>query len=224
VDNYDNLKDIAIELGADLFGVTSTDKLREYIVPEIQRIAESLPFTVSIAVRLQREVLDTLEDGPNVFYKSHYKQANNILDRITFGMGQYIQSIGYRGLAIPASVIADSDSQRGHLSHRHAANLAGLGFLGRHGLVVHPDYGAAIRLASVLTNMPLHLDEPLNFDCGNCVACLSACPVDAISVNGVEDFNGQACYDLLKQFEKRRGIGIMICGLCVKACKGVKRG
>jgi hypothetical protein len=124
VDNYDQLKDIAIELGADLFGVTSTDKLREYIVPEIQPIAESLPFTVSIAVRLQREVLDTLEDGPNVFYKSHYKQANNILDRITFGMGQYIQSIGYRGLAIPASVIADSDSQRGHLSHRHAANLA----------------------------------------------------------------------------------------------------
>jgi epoxyqueuosine reductase len=139
-------------------------------------------------------------------------------------MGQYIQKLGYSGLAIPASVITDWNNQRAHFSHRHAASLAGLGFLGRHGLIVHPDYGAAIRLASVLTNLPLHLDEPLEADCGDCVACLAACPVGAISVDGIKDFNGKACYENLRQYEKRRNIGVMICGLCVKACKGIKRG
>jgi epoxyqueuosine reductase QueG len=222
VENYDNLKDKAIELGADLFGVTQTARLEKYISPEMSDTAESLPFVVSIAVRLQRKVLDTLTDGPSLLYKAHYRQANNLLDKITFGLSQFIARSGYGSIPIPASAITDWENQRAHLSHRHAAQLAGLGFLGRHGLIVHPDYGASIRLASILTDLPLHIDEPLADDCGDCCSCLAACPVGAISINGASEFDGKACYDLLKLYQKRKGIGLMICGLCVKACKRKK--
>jgi epoxyqueuosine reductase QueG len=223
VDNYDILQNKAIGFGADLFGVALTARLKDYISLEIADVADSLPFIISIAVRLQKKILETLTDGPNLIYKAHYRQANNLLDKITFGIGQFIQKSGYDAMPISASVITDWDNQRSHLSHRHAAQLAGLGFMGRHGLIVHPEYGAAIRLGSILTDMPLHIDQPRGDDCGDCCACVAACPIGAISVDGVAAFDGKACYELLKQFEKRRGIGVMICGLCIKACKGSKK-
>jgi epoxyqueuosine reductase QueG len=68
--------------------------------------------------------------------------------------------------------------------------------------------------------MPLHADTPLDDDCGDCCACLAACPVEAISIDGIAEFNGKACFEKLKEYQHRKGIGVMICGLCVKACKG----
>jgi epoxyqueuosine reductase len=220
MDYYDSLREKAIELGADLFGVAETARLEKYIDPEIAETAKSMPYVVSIAVRIQRNVLETLTDGPNFIYKAHYRQANNLLDKVAFELGQFISNRGFGAMPIPASVIVSWSRQTAHLSHRHAAELAGIGFVGRHGLVVHPEYGAAIRLASIFTDMPVHADTPLKEDCGDCCACLAACPVEAISINGIDEFNGKACFEKLKEYQNRKGIGVMICGLCVKACKG----
>ena len=220
MDSYDKLKQKAIQFGADLFGVSETSKLGKYLDSEIKEVAGVLPFAISIAVRVQRKVFDSLKDGPNIIYKHHYKTANFKLDQIIFELCQYINSQGHEALPIPASVITDWKNQRGHLSQRHAACNAGLGFLGRSGLLVHPEYGAAIRLASLLTDLPLKTDSPMTIVCGNCHACVAACPADAISSDGMDKFEGQACYDLLKQLANRQGMGVLICGLCIKACKG----
>lgn len=224
MDNYDKLRNKAVRLGADLFGVTDTARLRHYLDNEIREAAENLPFTVSIAVRLHRKVFDTLIDGPNVLYKHHYRTANSKLDRIVFDLGDYIQNNGYSSLPIPASVYTNRDKQQAHYSQRHAAINAGLGFQGRNGLLVHPEYGAAIRLASLLTDIPLRTDSPLALDCGNCRACVVACPVNAISILGPEKFNGPACYEKLQEHAQKRGVGVLICGLCIKACKGPNQG
>jgi len=221
MDNYSQLSQQAKKLGADLFGVTETSKLTDYIHREIKEAAHSLPFTVSIAVRVQRKIFDSLTNGPNIIYKHHYKTANFKLDDIIFSLCQYLNKQGYEALPIPASVLTGWEKPYAHLSHRHAAMQAGLGFLGRSGLLVHPEYGAAVRLASVMTDMPLTTDSPLDMDCGKCKACVAACPANAIMIEGIDEFDGQACYNLLKQFEKRRGVGVMICGLCIKACKGL---
>jgi epoxyqueuosine reductase QueG len=207
-------------MGADLFGVTLTSNLDRYLDKEIRITAQELLFTVSIAIRLHRKVFETLVDGPNVLYKHHYRTANDQLDRIVFGLGNYIQNEGYDCLPIPASVYTDWENQKAHLSHRHAAFNAGLGFQGLSGLLVHPEYGSAIRLASLLTDMPLRTDSPTAADCGNCRACVAACPVDAISEFGPKKFNGRACFERLKDHARRQGIGVYICGLCIKACKG----
>jgi len=221
MENYGPLKQKAMELGADLFGVSQTSLLASTITDEIKGVAEKLPYSISIAVRLQQSVFDTLTDGPNLVYKAHYRQANNLLDKIAFQLGQHIQSDGYHAMPIPASVITDWARQRGHLSHRHAAVNCGIGFFGKSGLVVHPRYGAAIRLATILTDMPVATDSPLEPDCGDCYRCVEACPAHAISPEGMAFFDGQSCHDMLKLFEKRRGIGLMICGLCIKACRGI---
>ncbi|RLF20591.1 MAG: hypothetical protein DRZ82_01610 [Thermoprotei archaeon] len=62
--------------------------------------------------------------------------------------------------------------------------LAGLGEIGRMGLLVTPEYGARVRLAKVFTDAPLVVDNPISFGlwekCMDCCICADACPVGAI--------------------------------------------
>ena len=218
--NYDILKQRAIDEGADLFGVCETSKLDKYIDDELKDAPSKLPFTISIGVRLQKAVLDTIVDRPNQIYKSHYRQANSILDHITHSLGRLIQSRGFNALPIAASLIIDWQKQNSHLSHRHAGLNAGIGFWGKNNLLVHPEYGAGIRLASVLTNMPLKIDKPIPNDCSDCLNCMLACPADAITENG---FIFDKCYAQIKEFAKHNNYNLYISGLCVKACTNARR-
>ncbi len=214
-ENYRLLKDFSSRWGADLFGVAYTDKLKEYIDLEIQEEASRLPFAISIGIRLQRTVLHTLINRPNQIYKTHYRQVNDHLDNITTMMAGLIQRNGFDSMPIAASFVTDWKKQSAHISHRHAAREAGLGFMGKNNLLVHPEYGAGIRLATVLTDMPLTVDSPTADDCGQCMQCMIACPAEAISEKG---FDFDKCYEQVKQFSREKNYNLYICGLCVKAC------
>lgn len=62
---------------------------------------------------------------------------------------------------------------------------AGLGQLGRSGLLITPEYGSAVRICKVLTNLPLAPDKPVDYGitefCEKCYRCAESCPVGAIS-------------------------------------------
>lgn len=64
------------------------------------------------------------------------------------------------------------------------ALLAGLGDLGRNGLLVTPELGPRLRLTPVLTSLPLLADKPIDFGvtefCRACKKCADACPSQAI--------------------------------------------
>ena len=70
-----------------------------------------------------------------------------------------------------------------------AAIEAGLGELGKHGSMIHPRLGSNFRLACVLTNAPLIVDERADFGaqefCANCRICEEACPPAAIRADKV---------------------------------------
>ncbi len=208
--NYDTLKKFAVELGASAFGVCETEEL-----------TADLNFAVSIAVRLSKKVLDEITDKPTKLYFHHYKQANNLLDHIAMRLANFIQQQGYNALPIPASQIVDWQKQTAHLSHKRIAHLAGIGWLGRHNLIVHPEYGSQIRLVTVLTDMPLSVDKPLKKDCRACREreCVAVCPAGAIKEEQ-KDFDHLACFEKLKFFQKQRYADQFICGICQKACSG----
>jgi epoxyqueuosine reductase len=62
---------------------------------------------------------------------------------------------------------------------------AGLGELGRIGLMLSPEFGPRQRICKVFTNLPLVPDKPVDFGirsfCETCHACAQACPARAIS-------------------------------------------
>ena len=102
-----------------------------------------------------------------------------------------------------------------------AAIAAGLGELGKHGSLINPSLGSNLRLACVLTDLPLVPDAPIAFGaddfCARCQACTNACPPAAITpekqlVRGVRrwyvDFD--RC---LPFFNEHQG-----CGICLSVC------
>ncbi len=62
---------------------------------------------------------------------------------------------------------------------------AGLGQLGRNGLLITPQFGSSVRLCKIFTNLPLNPDRPIDFGvtdfCETCRRCAERCPTEAIS-------------------------------------------
>ncbi|MER2493842.1 tRNA epoxyqueuosine(34) reductase QueG [Catenovulum sediminis] len=63
---------------------------------------------------------------------------------------------------------------------RPLAEKAGLGWVGKHTLVLHQEAGSWFFLGELLINLPLPVDQPVEQQCGTCVACLTICPTQAI--------------------------------------------
>ncbi|MBM3250117.1 MAG: epoxyqueuosine reductase [Candidatus Omnitrophica bacterium] len=216
--DYTQLKNFALEQGADLFGVADIRKVKKDFVLS-PGVTQKLDYAICLGVRLSASILNEISDSPTRLYFHHYRTLNNLLDQIALKVSNYIQKIGFLALPVPASQILDWEKQRGHLSHRKLASLAGLGWVGRSNLLVNRDLGAQFRLATVLTDMPLKTDKQVKDDCGKCRLCIRMCPAGAIKERK-EEYDFQACFAKLKEFQKQRLADQYVCGVCVKACRG----
>ena len=220
--NYDSLKRISLDLGASLFGVARVESLRERFLSLPPQGIDNLPYAISLGIHLSDKILDGIEDGPTPLYFFHYQRVNILLDEMALRITFHIQNQGFDALPIPASQVIDWERQRGHLSHKHVAKEAGLGWIGRNNLLVNPKFGARIRLVSILTDIPLRLDKPIQRDCGTCRNCIPVCPAGAIVEKPLE-FDHIGCYEKVKALCKERNIRHYICGICIKACPGMER-
>lgn len=218
-DNYQKLKTFALKQGICLFGVADVTSIQDNFHIDPPESIANLNRGISMAVRLSDAVLEGMVDRPNLLYKHHYREANELLDTVAFRVASLIGEWGHGALAIAASQTIDWRRQMGHLPHKKVAVLAGLGWLGRHNLVVNPRHGARIRLVTVLTDLPLKVDRPVEESCRNCLDCLPVCPAGAIGERP-EEFDHQACFQQLGHFAKKENIGYYICGVCQKACRG----
>jgi epoxyqueuosine reductase len=217
-ENREILEDLVCREGTPLFGVMSMADVPPTVLKSLPE-GNGMGWGISIAVRLSSSALSGIEDKPTLIYKWHYQQANAFLDRTAFLVCQTILGMGHRAVPVPASQMVDWVVPQGHLSHRSLAQRAGLGWRGRNNLLVTKEHGSQVRLVSVLTDLPLVTDDPIPFGCGSCRACASACPAKALG-DRPEEYDLAKCHALLTHFSKLPGIGVQICGVCVKSCRG----
>ena len=63
---------------------------------------------------------------------------------------------------------------------RSIAAKAGLGWTGKHSLILNREAGSWFFLGELLIDLPLPIDKPQEEQCGRCVACITICPTSAI--------------------------------------------
>ncbi len=183
-----------------------------------------LHFAISIGVKLSDGILNTIENAPSFVYFQHYRTANALLDSISFKLSQIVEKEGYVAIPIAASQSQGKDAPYyGVLPHKTAAVLSGLGFVGKSGLFLSKKYGSKVRLATILTDMPLTAELPvIENGCGDCKLCMNACPAGAIfgelpKTNGERNYDEEKCSKYMKEHFQDIGRG-SVCGICIKVC------
>ncbi|MFH0922144.1 MAG: tRNA epoxyqueuosine(34) reductase QueG [Fibrobacterota bacterium] len=66
------------------------------------------------------------------------------------------------------------------------AARAGLGFIGKNSLLIHPQHGTRLFLGGLLTTLDIMPDAPVTGGCGTCDVCVYACPTAALSEQGLD--------------------------------------
>ena len=212
----EQLRELAFSEGAALVGFC---RLSDPPVKELK----DLTYAVSIAVKLSDAVLKTIDKAPSFAYFQHYRTANTLLDGIAFRLAYLIESNGFLALPVAASQsLGSANPYCGITPHKTAAVLSGLGFVGKSGLFISEQFGSKVRLATVLTNLPLSPEKPvIKNGCGSCEMCVTACPAGAIfgTLPNETDrnFDPEKCSHYMKEHFQHVGRG-SVCGICIKVC------
>lgn len=108
---------------------------------------------------------------------------------------------------------------------RYWATRAGLGWIGRNHQLIIPKAGSMFFLGELFLTIELDYDERMHSRCGNCHACIDACPTGAITKDGPLDANKCLSYqtienrgDISKDIAEKMGNSIYGCDRCQQAC------
>jgi ferredoxin len=212
------LKGLASFYGAKLVGIARMEAYHFYSHRGRRRenygqeIMNFHPYGVAFAVEMDREMIHRAPKLPESI-----AVTKGYVDAAIVGMilSYYIRSLGY--------------DARNHMDGNYlvvaplAARDAGLGEMGRSGMLITKEYGPRVRLGVVTTDMPLVCDRRRDFGvaafCMECGKCAAYCPGKAIpggepvTEDGEERWalDADACY-------RRWRLGGTDCGICLAAC------
>jgi epoxyqueuosine reductase QueG len=214
--------------GADLVGVADLAPARALVEEQGGPMLAQFPRGVSVGVVMPHAIVDQLprhrDRAVALAYRSHsYHILNARLDGIASRVASLLQRAGCWAFPVAASQTIDEQRLTGLFSHKLAAHLAGLGWIGKSCMVITPDHGPRVRWATILTDAPLATGEPMAERCESCEACVEACPVQAFTGRAFRaDEPREARFDVTR-CRVYLGSGdeadqALACGMCVFAC------
>jgi epoxyqueuosine reductase QueG len=189
------------------------------------------PYGISIILAYPREIIRGIHDEPTMEYYNAYNHNKHQLDDLMMKCADYIKSQGYNAYAQTGDV-KEFGIFRTIMPNKTVAVKAGLGWIGKSALFITEDFGSAVRLGSVLTDMPVPCPETIfQSRCGSCMLCTKACPGGAISGrNWSPDLDRDDFYDAMACRKKAREIAARVlnkkatlCGKCMEVCPYTRR-
>ena len=139
----DLIRDIqgkTMNAGADFFGVAELAPAFDEVVEQGGESLAAFPRAISIGIRLPDTIIELLTQhrDPDIAqeYKNIYNDTNRKLDQITKSIVNHLHKSGNKALAVCASRRVNNDRLSGIFSHKLAAHLAGLGWIGKSCLLI----------------------------------------------------------------------------------------
>lgn len=189
-------------------------------------LTDKFPVAISLAAKYDEKIVANLHIDETAFHR-HLHGLRDFMRGLVDITTIFLQEWGYNCVAILERLIASNEelSILQTFPHKTAATCAGLGWIGKNCLLVTPEYGPRIRLATILTNARFKTAEPMTESrCGDCKLCVDACPYQAIKGNewrrGVqreEMFDAYICnqkrLDFIPIIERKHAGGY-----CVQVC------
>lgn len=190
------------------------------------------PVGVSVALPLPEHLVEDLQEASTEEYYHVYHSLNRQLNELVLLGEAFLKDKGYNAYAQTTDRVKIENDFRTALPHKTVAVRAGLGWIGKNGLLVTEKYGSAIRISSLLTNAPLECAEAVSKSrCGECNLCVKVCPAQALTGAAWEKgLERAAIVDVQKCFNKqivimkeKTGIEADLCGKCFAVCVYTKR-
>jgi len=221
-----NLESLARDMGANYFGIADLTPVRQVVSEQSGEFLTKFPRAVSHGFILTDGIVDTLVHHENIAALNTYgyyvrQTVNPRIDSISLMLAQYLAKAGFQAFAVPSSQTIDRSKLTGVFSHKLAAHLAGLGWIGKSALLITPEHGSRVRWGTVLTDARLEAGTPMDERCRDCDECVKGCPVHAFTGQAFdkprprsEIFAAEACYHYLRE----RETFYRVCGMCVHIC------
>lgn len=213
---------------AEFFGVADLSSVHDAILEQGGSFIAEYSRALSVGIKLPQAIVDEL---PNRYdravaasYRHIYDITNLRLNHLTSKLANIIEQEGYKALPVPASERYDDERICAVFSHKLAANLAGLGWIGKSCLLVTPEAGPRVRWATVLTDAPLKVTgTPTEERCGECTDCVEICPVNAFTGEPFREnqqrearYDARKCEEYLSNSDETDNW--TVCGLCIYIC------
>jgi epoxyqueuosine reductase QueG len=168
--------------------------------------------TIVLAMEMNRE---KIEKAPS---QETFEMIHETYDELGIAANRIVGFLRERGFA------AHAGHPLGGLTlYPPLAQMAGIGWIGKHGLLITPEFGPRVRLAAVYTNienLPFSEANPhewIEEYCEKCGLCMKMCPADAIYQNPKVDENGHETHIqtnlCFEYFAENYG-----CSVCIKVC------
>jgi epoxyqueuosine reductase len=196
-----------------------------------ENVRHSFQYGIIIGISLNKKIVSNIPTGPHLEYYNEYKSANDKLNILCEYTAELIQAKGFNAFPQSKKNIKKDEKWRTPLPHKTVATLSGIGWIGKSAVLVTHNYGSAIRITSVLTDMPFITGEAIAKSlCGDCNICTESCPGKAVKGN---NWNTEIDRDDLldpgvcKQTAINRGkiLGLTsaTCGVCIAVCPHTRK-
>jgi len=221
--DLNNIQVMKQKLELDLLGVAQiNDDSPEEIRTGAAALLPGARAVIVFGKEIYKELVDLIKPSKAAgeaeyaaLLKPHYGYLNGRINKAIYDLSGTLRKEGHRTIPLPpADCPTDQRTLIAVFPYKHAAVAAGLGTIGRSGLLITKEFGPRVRLACLLTDAPLEpTPPPKELFCKDCGACIRACPTQALQApkdGEIYSINKFAC-----QAYRQTGL---TCSMCIKAC------